>query len=577
MKKNILLIYYTVRHLKLKQVWHQVMHRIFRRNKTALIAKCKKKFPLKVSMHYTIKIDGLDDSINFLNRYDAVDLEQGKIQILHESHQINWNTWKVDTASHLWNYNLHYLEFLIPLAVKYKQTQEEKYYTKWKQVWKSWNKANGDDSYEPYTISLRIPNILVCMEFLHKRLREDLELETEIYNEIYHEYKYLLCNQELWLLGNHYFENLKTIVICSLLFGEEKVWNRYYKKLCGQIKEQILEDGVHYERSLMYHKIIMEDVMRLIVFMQGFEKEKESRFLIGTLQTMLDAISSLENGMGRTPLFNDAGDNVAKSLSDLLLVCRNTFKLEPVIRRCFETAGYYRLDNSNKTLLFDCGQYGPDYMLGHAHCDALSFELSVDGVPLFVNAGTGQYQGKHRIFFRSTEAHNTVILEGKQQAELWGEHRVARRGKCIQCDASETMLEGSICSYEGDYYKRRIEWLGKDVLIVHDEVAPNSKCGNAEKVKVFYRIAPQFHYKEVKGIGFKKFDILSSQDEKVAHIELSEGLECMIHRNDSLCLYAEQFGKYESCEVLEIGNIKENDVQITIKIIFAKKGEKYEK
>lgn len=568
MKKKILLIYNTVRYLKFKQVWHQVMHRIFRRNKAALIAKCKKKFPLKVSTHYTIKIDGLDDSINFLKRYDAVDLEQGIIEILHESHQINWNTWNVDEASHLWNYNLHYLEFLIPLAVKYNQTQEEKYYAKWKQVWKSWNKANGEDSYEPYTISLRIPNILVCMEFLRKRLREDLEFEAEIYNEIYHEYEYLLCNQELWLLGNHYFENLKTIVICSLLFGEEKVWNRYYEKLCGQIAEQILADGVHYERSLMYHKIIMEDIMRLIVFMQGFEKEKESRLLNSTLQMMLDAISSLENGMGRTPLFNDAGDNVAKPLSDLLMVCRNTFKLEPVIRKNFEDAGYYRLDNNNITLLFDCGQYGPDYMLGHAHCDALSFELSVDGVPLFVNAGTGQYQGKHRIFFRSTEAHNTVTLEGKQQAEMWGEHRVARRGKRMQCDALETMLEGTIYSYEGDYYKRRIEWLGQNVLMVQDEAAPNLKRRNVEKVKTFYRLAPQFRYKEVQGIGLKKIDILNSQDKQVAYIELQEGFECIIHRKDNLCLYAEQFGKYESCEVLEVCNIIENDVQVIIKIFF---------
>ena len=48
----------------------------------------------------------------------------------------------------------------------------------------------------------------------------------------------------------------------ALYFKEPGVYDAYKIRLSDEIAEQILPDGVHYERSLMYHKLILEDLMR---------------------------------------------------------------------------------------------------------------------------------------------------------------------------------------------------------------------------------------------------------------------------------------------------------------------------
>jgi len=72
-------------------------------------------------------------------------------------------------------------------------------------------------------------------------------------------------------------------------------------------------------------------------------------------------------------------------------------------------------------LIFDAGPHG--YLNGgHAHADALSCTLAVNGRPLLVDAGTATYtmDAKVRDRFRSTMMHNTIALEGRSQSEPRG-------------------------------------------------------------------------------------------------------------------------------------------------------------
>lgn len=41
-------------------------------------------------------------------------------------------------------------------------------------------------------------------------------------------------------MGNHYFENLKAIVICSVVFREENVYKEFINKLLKELKEEIM-------------------------------------------------------------------------------------------------------------------------------------------------------------------------------------------------------------------------------------------------------------------------------------------------------------------------------------------------
>jgi Heparinase II/III-like protein/Heparinase II/III N-terminus len=72
--------------------------------------------------------------------------------------------------------------------------------------------------------------------------------------------------------------------------------------------------------------------------------------------------------------------------------------------------------DSGHALLFDCGPHGA-LSHAHSHADALAIDLSVSGVPLLVDAGTGAYVGPSRQKFRSTSAHNTVTVDGVDSSE----------------------------------------------------------------------------------------------------------------------------------------------------------------
>jgi hypothetical protein len=85
----------------------------------------------------------------------------------------------------------------------------------------------------------------------------------------------------------------------------------------------------------------------------------------------------------------------------------------------------------------DGGPHGFGTMAAHAHADALSVEVRHDGVELLVDPGTFCYHGDPawRRYFRSTLAHNTVQVDGADQADpqgpfLWAAHPRTSTGRC---------------------------------------------------------------------------------------------------------------------------------------------------
>ncbi len=80
------------------------------------------------------------------------------------------------------------------------------------------------------------------------------------------------------------------------------------------------------------------------------------------------------------------------------------------------------LRSPGSRLVFDCGFHGMPPIHAHAHADALSVLLDVGGTPVLVDPGTYCYHGKRewRDWFRSTAAHNTLCVGGRDQSEMRG-------------------------------------------------------------------------------------------------------------------------------------------------------------
>ena len=82
--------------------------------------------------------------------------------------------------------------------------------------------------------------------------------------------------------------------------------------------------------------------------------------------------------------------------------------------------------------VIDCGPLGNGNS-GHAHSDALSIEITVEGCPVFIDPGTYTYTGSRldRDWFRNSAAHNTVTVDGQSASATAGpfswQHRADAR------------------------------------------------------------------------------------------------------------------------------------------------------
>lgn len=505
------LLFNTIKYLKPSQVVNQVIFRLRRPEQFQKYICSGIKYK-----EFNLWIDKLDNNPIVLERFLPEQLLNNKITLLNETRV--FDKWDYEDASHLWNYNLHYLEYLVPLFSLWKSTNDEKYKEKINIIFNDWyeNGSMKADSNQSYTISLRIVNMLI--------ISEAVEDKQKLYESIYAQYRYLLKHQEKHLLGNHYLENLKAIVICSVVFGEEDIYNAYIGKLLNELDEEITDDGLHFELSLMYHKIVLEDIIRVALVLKEAKKPDYQKIL-DYIKKMATALYSLEHGIDRTLLFNDAGDNIAKPTSSLLKICKQ-FGVEMENKDCI--AGYYKLYDGKIMIIIDCGELSPLYMPGHAHCDCLSFELFYDRKPIFVNSGTYQYQGDKRAYFRSTRAHNTVMINGHEQSQCWGEHRVAKRVYNVKGHVESNCFKGECVSYVGEKHEREIE-LKEDEIIVYDYIIDGNKAESYLHISSEYALTD-------------KLDIIDSNNTIIGTVS---GINCKaeIVREGELAWQSTEFGK----------------------------------
>jgi uncharacterized heparinase superfamily protein len=84
----------------------------------------------------------------------------------------------------------------------------------------------------------------------------------------------------------------------------------------------------------------------------------------------------------------------------------------------FSIAGYTIIRDENAVLTFDHGPLGMAPFYNHGHADALSITLAVGGQSILVDPGTYRYNGEpqFRKYFKGTRAHNTVTVDGQDQA-----------------------------------------------------------------------------------------------------------------------------------------------------------------
>ena len=532
---NINRYFWTVISLKPIQIYYQFKYRLFGYRKV----RNKNCSSFKPDMD--ISIESLDEDEKYIDRFRADEILNNRIWLLNEYVKWQPGKWNYPERNHLWNFNLHYFEYGIALAATYKRTKDEAYYKKLIELYEDWQNTCVEnisgDAWHPYTISLRLKNLLIIYGMLTDKKSDWIGLVKQ---DIYDQYRFLSANTEKNLFGNHYFENLTTLFICSIFFEDNKHKKYYYKLLLKEIKEQILPDGMHFERSFMYHNLILEDLLRIYKVADDHTR----RLIKDIISAMAGCVSDFEHE-NRLPAFNDSGSNVAKSRSQLLQVSVELTRVKPQVNLSLVNGGYYKCSHGRWTMIVDVGEYAPNYISGHGHCDMLSFELYCDDEPILVNSGTYQYQSELRSYFRSTKAHNTLQIDGIEQSEIWGEHRTGRQAKIIYKECKDNSILAVMKDYRGNRLKRRIK-VTDEIKIADSASLPFTS---------YWHIHP--NNKAIKNEG-GKVEIDTPSGTTIA-LESDNGI---INDISDECYYSENFGELKNLPSYKVQNGK-----VSIRII----------
>ena len=373
--------------------------------------------------------------------------------------------WNDRRHAKLWLYHLNYCDFL---NVDFALPDEKPMLHAALEIALDWCRHNTEGSevgWEPYALSVRIVNWL---KFLarHGRSLELLEEEGRIstlLESLGVQVATLERRLEKDLLGNHLLKNIKALLFAGALLETPRStrwWAKGEALLEQELNEQTLPDGGHFERSPMYHSQVLEDLAEIRLLCAATEKRLScSDLLPEKIRSMVQFLRGILHPDGEIPLFNDSVLGGARSPAELLALAEapDTKVVESMSQvTVFPDTGYgvIRSPESLSTLIIDCGPLGPDYQPGHGHCDVLSYELSLHGQRVVVDTGVSTYEpGPERYHERSTSAHNTLRIDGEEQAEIWGSFRVGRRPRVGQIRGDRNGAFPSV-SGEHDAYRR---------------------------------------------------------------------------------------------------------------------------
>lgn len=364
---------------------------------------------------------------------------------------IDWNFLEFGK---LWTYNLNYFEYLLQpdidkeTGLKFIQDFIE-------------NIGSNRTGLEPYPISLRTLNwIKFCLKY-------DIN-ESFINESLYMQFRRLKDNVEYHLMGNHLLENGCALLIGGMYFQDQKFLKKGQKILRKQLKEQILNDGGHFERSPMYHQILLSRLLDCYNMAKKNQllDDQFRTFLIAKAELMLGWLNKVSFSNGTIPYVNDATIDIAPATKELMNYAQKLGLSTPNIN--LYDSGYRMIKNARCEWFIDVGDIGPDYIPGHAHSDTFSFVLHVDENPLIVDTGLSTYEeGDRRQLERSTASHNTVMINGQEQTEVWKAFRVGRRAHITKLEEGKNDIAAEHDGYKylGFTHRRTFKWTAEELYI----------------------------------------------------------------------------------------------------------------
>ena len=396
---------------------------------------------------------------------DAVHGKQAPRKVFHRVRYLDFAV--AGDSKVTWEINRH--QHLVTLAKAYRLTGQQRYADEILRQWRDWRAANPYPFGINWASSLEAAfRSLAWLWTYHllkgapglPKIRQEWLRGFALHGRHIERYLSTYFSPNTHLLGEGvglFFVG----VLCPELKSAKRWQKLGWKIVLQEAERQVQADGFHFEQSTYYHVYALDFFLHaaVLALVNGISIPRQFE---ETIEKMLTALCQLGR-YGPPPSFGDDDGgrlfdprrNRREHLLDPLstgaiLFHRGDFKFvagsvreETLwllgiegLRQWDELeagpldstflsngSGFYRLpaEGQKCQLVFDAGPLGAGSG-GHGHADALSICLQGQGHALLIDPGTYQYVGPNddRDLFRGTAMHNTLRVDGQNQAEPAG-------------------------------------------------------------------------------------------------------------------------------------------------------------
>ncbi len=498
--------------------------------------------------------DGFFDLLGYKNLYFENKVpDWHRDPILHRvSPKIHWSRIALEDATQsgdkkiIWELNRH--QYFSTLGRAYWLTRDEKYADAWIALLESWFAENPPKIGVNWLSSLELAFRSISWIWAFHFFKDSPKFSPEIF---------LLLLKYLYLHGRHietylstYFspnthltgEALALYFLASFLpeLKDSSRWkNSGYRILLDSLDFQVRDDGVYAEQSSHYHRYTVDFYASLLILRRQAGEKIEPKHL-EKLNGLLDFLLHITQPNGEIPMFGDddggrfyfldekapadssptlalgavllgRGDLKTGSVkagaellwllgADGLREFENLETLEPAETiKAFRPSGFFLIRDSwnadSNFLLIDCGKHG-FLNGGHAHADALSIVMSVDGEPLLIDPGTHNYTSdlESRRLFRSTSSHNCLTVNGESSSIPDGPFSwISKTDAHLlewENDTNAVRFRGTHSGFErfGVDYEREIIWEKGGPVTLIDQI----KTAKTNSFEVNFILSPGF-------------------------------------------------------------------------------------
>lgn len=483
-----------------------------------------------------------------------------------------------------WELNRHF-QFAL-LAKDYAATGERAYLDEFIDLFDDWNEKNpflwGISWTSVMEIAIRCSNWCYAYCFL-KPTAAPAELLDRLQTGIVNMTGYIVRHYSRFSsANNHLIVEAYAIGQSGILFDHRTWIDLSVELLTKELPRQNYSDGVNKELSLHYQSFYMEAMGLMLRLLRKNEYtvpdtwepmlKKMCRYVAACRGENGEVVSFGDDDEGKIldllggadhyryvlELFSCLLDERYVSLTDCCGNIRALFTREereaseqkPMYEergsQCFCEGGnsILRSDDGRVLIGIDHAALGFGSIAAHGHADALSFQMYVDGKPVFIDPGTYIYHCDiaSRNAYRQTKNHNTVCIDDRDQSEMLGAFLWGRKAKCRLIEYREDE-KGVFLSAEHDGYvpiihKRSFLFDKKNKLTITDELS--APC----RSEVSFLFAPDMTV-VVQGT-YVQF----TSDEICGTMKFTADSEMKLSLHDAICSF--RYGEQEQTMALYV-------------------------